>query len=353
MASDAPSREPGADGLGAPPWFLRGAELLRWSPLGLGLASAALLVVLQVAAWLGLQRVLDQPPAIGETELRPMLFFAVLIAFTPAAVAHCARRLRRDLEDLEPVLTLDAGERRRGLARMEHVPLGRFLAVAGAFQLLAFVAMEANIGRISTVLSAERTPFDVYIVAMSFLVIGSITAPVLVLLQVALGFRQLGWEHARVELFELGRLEPFGRIGVRAALISPLVMGLAMLLGTGVHLGAVVGATVFVGVLSGSLLLLPSLGVRRRVAQAKAAEEARVARALRGEPGALDDSPIGHEAERLRMVDLLAYRAMVADLREWPIAYGQWRRVGVYMLIPLATWTAKALVERIVGSLLG
>ncbi len=104
--------------------------------------------------------------------------------------------------------------------------------------------------------------------------------------------------------------------------------------------------------IAGAGLLLPSRGVHRRIREAKLAELARVNAALRGEPDALRGSPLAGRERAPEIVDLLAWRSFVAELREWPFDAATLRRFGLYLLIPLLSWIGGALVERGVDTLL-
>ncbi len=59
----------------------------------------------------------------------------------------------------------------------------------------------------------------------------------------------------------------------------------------------------------------------------------------------------GREAPRLG--DLLAWRAHVAGVPEWPLDLSVLRRYGLCLVIPLASWVGGALVERLLDTVLG
>jgi hypothetical protein len=95
---------------------------------------------------------------------------------------------------------------------------------------------------------------------------------------------------------------------------------------------------------------LPLLGVRRRLRAKKADELARVRGALRVErEKALDPSgsPPG------RIADLLALEARIESVREWPIEAPALARLVVFVTIGLGSWVGAALVEKLLGRLLG
>lgn len=99
-------------------------------------------------------------------------------------------------------------------------------------------------------------------------------------------------------------------------------------------------------------LLLPASGLRRRIRAAKRAEIARVERSIAGDPEALAGSMVAADAERLRLVDLLAYRRELAAVREWPYDSPALTRFAIVLLLPVASWILAALVERLVDAFL-
>jgi hypothetical protein len=159
----------------------------------------------------------------------------------------------------------------------------------------------------------------------------------------------LGRDHANVDLLDLDLLAPWPRTGLRTALgvlggtiiIFPVLVayGLAGWL-------SILLYTPFLGLgLAG--FLLPNVAIRSRIREAKIAELRRVRAAIAGKPGALTDSPIAPRQERLSLADLLAYEERIESLREWPMDARAFRRLGLYMLIPLGSWLGSAIVERI------
>ena len=58
-------------------------------------------------------------------------------------------------------------------------------------------------------------------------------------------------------------------------------------------------------------------------------------------------------AERGRLADLLAWRSHIESISESPIDTSSFLRFSLYLLIPLGSWSASAIVERIINSFLG
>ena len=86
--------------------------------------------------------------------------------------------------------------------------------------------------------------------------------------------------------------------------------------------------------------------MRARIQEAKRQELARVHAAIRGEPGALRGSPLAARPAP-DLAELLAWRAAVEGVQEWPIDASTWLRFVLFLGIPLASWIGGALVQHV------
>lgn len=159
-------------------------------------------------------------------------------------------------------------------------------------------------------------------------------------------------ERLRAAEIDLLRLEPvqmFGRLGVQAAFLWVVGTSLGALLFFGYGgavLAPLIGVTLSVGV---AALVMPVRGLGERIRAAKRAELAKVtARLEQARDAALEGDP----GNRGLLADLLAYRTYVEGIRESPIDAPTLLRFGAYLLIPLGSWSASAIVERIVDAML-
>ena len=166
---------------------------------------------------------------------------------------------------------------------------------------------------------------------------------------------ELGRRHTRVQLLEREPLRPFARCGLRLGRNWFVGSAIAMLLlfdlrATAV-VAAVIAATVALGLAS---LVLPSLGIHERLREAKRSELARVRAAIELRSAALFDAdpPPRPEVEPA-LPSLLAYEARLQQVSEWPFDVPTLLRFAVLVLIPLGSWVAGAMVERLVDAALG
>jgi len=155
-------------------------------------------------------------------------------------------------------------------------------------------------------------------------------------------FLRMG-EAARLDLLDLNRLKPLGRV---ASLDVFLVMGaLAMMplqsFSSDFHwefyrVGFAFGIPAAL-----AFLILPQLGAHRNIRRCKAQK----LRELQGRIGAAD----GNDVAALEA--LLAHRDRISELPEWPIDTRAFSRTVFYLVVPPLAWVGAAIVERGVDQL--
>lgn len=166
-------------------------------------------------------------------------------------------------------------------------------------------------------------------------------------------FARLARSLAAVDLLDREALLPFARQGLRSAVPGVIfVTFFALNLGDAGFQFASGYIMAIVLVQNAIVLLLPMRGVHERLRAAKSEEIMRVNAAIRGEPGALSGSPLGNR-DRLALADLIAWRAFVASVPEWPIDVSTVSRSVLYVVIPLLGWIGAALVQHVLDKALG
>ncbi len=105
--------------------------------------------------------------------------------------------------------------------------------------------------------------------------------------------------------------------------------------------------------LSALAIAIPTRGARRCLRETKAAQLADVRGTIeRDRVAALDPNHPDRAAAAARLPGLLAYEVRVAAVPEWLLDAHSLRRVGLYLLIPLASWVGGAMIERFVDAVL-
>jgi hypothetical protein len=160
---------------------------------------------------------------------------------------------------------------------------------------------------------------------------------------------------AEIELFDLTPLAPLAGRGLQSALLIVLALSFFSLIISAGDISPLVPVLqVATVLLAGFALVLPSLGVRRRVQQAKRDERMRLSREIRT-LSARTRTEAGPErnADEAQLATLLELRQHVEAAKEWPFDLGTLGRFLVYATIGVGSWLGGAAVERLLDAVLG
>lgn len=167
-------------------------------------------------------------------------------------------------------------------------------------------------------------------------------------------FDRLIQDGPEIDLLRTGPLHGFGRIGLRLALIwivGLTLFSLLSLFGGGPQsLLAFTPMMALIGAVAVAALLLPVRSLRRRIRASKARELAWIESELQRLHRALRDD--ARAASPGRLADLCTLEARIRAVREWPLEPSTLLRFAFYLLIPLGSWFAGAMVERLVNAAL-
>jgi len=342
------------------PWTFRRVLGLPGSPLAIGACVLLLSLVVSAASfnasgfWQA-YRIEGIPIWLhpyGSFEIA----YAIFLGLSALALIYLVRGADRDLSQLGPALGLEPGPltevRREALsvpARSLRVGTALGLAVASFDLLVIFNYMDVeSVNSMTRVWVVTR---EVLYNVFGFRVL---TWAILV----ALRLSRLARERVHVRLVDLGSLQPFTQNGVRLALFWLLLWATwvpAMFSGA-LEGNALLAISVMVGVgiaLSAVAIAIPTRGARRCVRERKAAELADVRETIERDRGAaLDPNHPDRAAAAARLPGLLAYEVRVAAVPESLLDARSLRRVGLYLLIPLASWLGGAMIERLVDAVL-
>ncbi len=345
---------------GVRPWFCQLVDALPAPPFGAALTIAGAVAALRGIALVANRLLSDAPMEMAGTRL---VDFVVL----PAGIAYflvfggwlVIEGASRDMEALQPSLAGTKDACARAVAEVARYSRRRLAlaALAGPFVPVVLHAISPGAGGpTSTVLAGGALGFSEIYDFVSQVVFWLALGPVLLTWFVGVHrFWQCGRYGVRVDLLDLQALTPFARFGLRMALVVlavPLLLAPAAAFGYG---PARVEVLLYLVIMAVGLaaLVVPSWGLHRAIQEAKAAELARVRRALAGDRSGLRESPLAADAERLSLVELAVWLDRMEALREWPFDAAALRRFGLYLLIPLGSWVGAALVERLVNRVFG
>jgi hypothetical protein len=336
------------------PASVRLAERLSVGPLALGLGLAAALLaglMLLLAASGDLARIVSGEGTIelGQ-DFRVGIVLAVMLAFLPAVELFAIRRAQRALDELAPVLELAAEEldaHRLALARVSRARNLR-AGVIGATVVMGVFLPEAIVEPVfdPRLMGALHIAHRVMAAVLGFQAGASVRLAVR-------NSRRLGrWaaESGQLDLLDPTAWAPLARVGLGNAFVSMGVISLLLLLvpdrDAGVGLAGGLALLIAASLVMGGMgLVLPLLPVRARIRAVKQAELARCNRRIAELRRA--------SAAAGELADAIAYRGLVDGVSEWPIDVPQLGRFALVFGLPLASWIAAALVERLIDTAFG
>jgi hypothetical protein len=333
-------------------WSDRLFERAPVAPIWVGLGLAAgLLALFVLLAWVsgGLAQFMEAEESLLElrdARIGVMIVFGV--AYLLTARRYAALGARTDFEALRELLGWR--QPRFEKARREFETLDpRRARIAGALGMLAFPITLLLIDRDPTLyLNAWYWTSEkalTWIFGLAFL--WNLAVFAYATYAYARRLSDLASSLKNLELGDTESLAPFGRQGLRSALLWLILLSL---FSVNVVDPGFVGPLAVVAVVTLSAattaLLLPSRGIHRRIDEMKRSELRRVDAAIRGETAALTESAIAPRARTATLADLVAYRGYVDAVHEWPFDTSTWVRFGLYLAIPLGSWLGGAFVER-------
>jgi hypothetical protein len=337
-------------------WSDRLFEAIPVAPIwiGAGIAAGLLTLFLLLSATLGdfSHLMAGETPFWKQRDARLSIVIVILAAFVPTAERYARLGARRHFEALLPLL--EEREARQHALRFAQVDLRRRRAAGWLGLLLAPIAglaidRDPGLYLRSDYWGAENA-WSWVVGALFCFGLGRFVETTLAISQ---RFSELAQRLPRIDLLDAAPLAPFGRQGLLFALLW-LLMPSIFALNAGDRAFAVpiaLLAVLCIGIATAALLL-PVLGVHRRIRDTKAAELARVNAAIHGEPGALTGSAIAGRKDSASLADLVAWRTLVDSAGEWPFDARMRLRFLFYLAIPVGSWLGGALVERLLGAAL-
>ena len=342
---------------------VRRFRLLFVSPLKLGLGITGVLLVTFLAwqtafgQWPGIvdaarAGALSRQPTGTLRDFRIALIHVLLIGYLPAAFLAVIRGGRSTVFELKGALDCTEEECKALASSVRLSPAG--LIVAGLIGLLIGFTTPYITPPVPDQLWNPQTWSPQVTWHRVLGPISTVWVLWLVYAVVAVSRRmsRLAAGLSSVDLLELRPLQPFTRQGLTNAL---LVLGYVSIAGLMVVteegfglLGLIVGlATLLVSV---ATFLLPLRGVHARIRQAKTDELTWVDERILDQRASLK-AGAGKETPGT-LADLAAYRDLVQGVPDWPIGSSSYGRFALYLLIPVFSWAAAALVERLINALI-
>jgi hypothetical protein len=100
------------------------------------------------------------------------------------------------------------------------------------------------------------------------------------------------------------------------------------------------------------MIRTPLKGFRKRVIEEKERELAIIDAAIEGDHKALKDSRIGANLANINVIDLISYKRIIQNTFEIPVNIPVASRFIFYLIIPLLTWIAASMVDKVIDYLI-
>ncbi|MGH8171767.1 MAG: hypothetical protein ACREPX_01390 [Rhodanobacteraceae bacterium] len=280
---------------------------------------------------------------------------ALNTAYGLAIVNYLVRRHQRLLQRLRPVIALDDAHFKYewyALVHFRHV----FIIGFGLLAPLALVLVNWNSVALRAIFSGHAFPLAyLWSFALAMLDWILIMQILVIIVSNALRFYRLGRHHTRIDLLDTGGLAPYALAGVAVlvlfagsyTIIPVAAVDSMQMLGPALRSLLVSLPVLLIG------MLLPIMGIHRNLVATKAAEIARVTRAIAGDRAALADTRLAGESTSVPVSNLVLYRQTIASISEWPLDSVAAVRMAVIFIVPVLAWIAGALVDRMISRVLG
>jgi hypothetical protein len=146
-----------------------------------------------------------------------------------------------------------------------------------------------------------------------------------------------------LDLLELHPYQPLIRQGLTNALLVIGMVSVISLLGVESRYGPMlVGFWIMFVVLAWIGMMLPLRGIRRKIRVAKNQELSWCSQAIKV---ARDELKSG-AGQQQSISEIVAYKSMIENIRNWPFDNPTLVRFALYIMIPLGSWLGGAFVER-------
>ena len=333
-------------------WILR-------SPM----VSAVLLALLGTAIWFALESAaasLGNASATAQVDGIFVMLLSLQLGYYITIVPRLRQHGRHCLDEIAPLLALTPDLRRAFNERFSshRLPWLAWTLPAGA--VITFVLQELQFSRFSLWMdSPDLALGEWWTVLTAWLTWGFGLSAATLMVSDANTVRKMGKEFINVDLLRIDKLAAFSRYGLHLAGATVGLMTLwavsLVLISTfvGVTWGEsshLVGTLMVAGYISLSCaaFVFPQMGVREHIHSKKDRLSEELTQLLPAADSA--GSLAGHNPERVAAI--LSTRSQIQAIPEWPAGQHTRLRLAVYLLVPLLSWSAAALVEEVVSRLL-
>ena len=322
------------------PWTLRAFDALPGNAVSIGVTFTIVLLVIFFAG----RALVDGASNTTSDDFRVAITQILLTAYCASAYAYLLMTARATTRELSPVAQDLPGWQMLVDRAGKHPKWVLPLVGAGNFLLIGVTVTNVTTPGLMNPWDWHGWNYDVFWhrVTSVFFVwwIGCFSY---VVMAESARLSRLSDDIESLDLLDLRPYQPLVRQGLTNAL---LVIGMASVLSLlGVearYMTVLAGFWIAFIMLAWIGLMLPLRGIRKKIRVAKNQELAWCSQSVKASRDALKS---GAEAQQ-SIVEIMAYRAMIENIRSWPFDNPTLVRFALYLMIPLGSWLGGAFVER-------
>ena len=322
------------------PWTLRAYDALPGNPLWIGIGfTISLLLVFFIGRGL-FAGANDSTP----DDLRVAIIQILMTAYSASAYAYLLMTARKTTHDLSPVARHDQ-QWQKIVDRAGKHPWWVLLPVGAASYLVVGVAVtNATTPEPVNPWYWQMWNYDLYWHrATTVLFVWWIGCLCYVIVAESARLSRLSDNIESLDLLELLPYQPLIRQGLTNALLVIGMVSIMSLLGVeSRYLPVLVGFWIAFILLAWAGMMLPLRGIRRKIRVAKDQELDWCRQTLK----ITRDELKSGASEQKSIAEIMAYRAMIENIRNWPFDNPTLVRFTLYLMIPLGSWLGGAFVER-------
>ena len=159
-------------------------------------------------------------------------------------------------------------------------------------------------------------------------------------------------KHIKIDLLDLQKLMPLTKAGIVSILAFVGVYSILFLVSFSPS-ELTTNPAFFVLIPTVVVMMhRPLKGVRKRIVRAKETELKLVELAIEGDHEALKESRIGKNLSNINVIDLINYKKIIENTIELPVNIPTASRFVFYLIIPLLTWVAASMVDKVIDYLI-
>jgi hypothetical protein len=320
------------------PWTVIVYEALPGTPLWIGVGIAVVLLT----AFLASRTLFDGDVGSSPGDFRMAIIHILLVAYTSSAYVYLLAAVRNSVEDLRPVIE-DSPELKTIMDQVgTHLWWGLVLAGSSGILLDVHGVNVTTFGSDPWVW--QQNNFDSRWMRILGPFFGWWMGCILYVLVIeSARFSRLSDSIRSLDLLDLDPYQPLIRQGLtNALLVIGIVSVLSLFLFEPGFLLLMIQVFSVFAIFAWIGLMLPLRGIRRKINTAKEEELNWCRQALRSARDQLKSGSVNQQS----IAEMVAYKTMIENIRNWPFDNPSLTRFALYLLIPVGSMIGGVLVER-------